>query len=488
VQFEIDGRRIVGVGAPGLPGVIIGSNEDVAWGATNSFADQTDSIVVELDPEDPQSYRSPDGWQSFDIHQETIAVRGGEAIVFDMRWTRWGPVTGEDWLGRPTVVRTPVHDTGGLNFQLLEMMSARSLEDAATVARGWRGPSQNWMLAAADGRIGWVVNGPIPVRAGMSGKVPVSWASGDGGWGGERGWPQVLDPEDGKLHTANGRTVPHDGEPLTHVWMHSGRSNRIRQLLDESESWDEHRLQALQLDTRSAYHDRFVEWVSEVTTSDEEHAAVRDLVRVVREWDGTAEAGEAGFVAIGRFAEELVDRVLGPLLAPAAAADERFLYNWALADEPVRRLLEERPDHLVPPPYTDWHSFLRSVVEDVANELAAAPGGLDRTWGEARPVTIRHSLGGLPFLGGYLNMPSMPLPGWAGTVRAQTASYGASMRMVVSPGHEESGLLHMPTGQSGHFMSPNYADQHDAWVRGLPVPLLAGEVVVTLDLVPASTR
>jgi len=129
---------------------------------------------------------------------------------------------------------------------------------------------------------------------------------------------------------------------------------------------------------------------------------------------------------------------------------------------------------------------VNGVAACTAAELAAEPGGFDRTWGEVRPVSIRHPLGGLPVLGDYLNMSTAPLPGWAGTVRAQTATYGASMRMVVSPGREESGLLHMPTGQSGHFMSPHYSDQHDAWVKGLPVPLLAGEPVDTLRLVPVS--
>jgi penicillin amidase len=488
VQFEIAGRRIVGVGAPGLPGVIIGSNGDVAWGATNSFADQTDLVVIEVDPEDPSRYATEDGWESFDVHPETIEVNGGDSVVFDTRWTRWGPVSDEDWLGRPLVVKTPVHDPRGLDFGLLDMMSARSLEAAAAVAGEWRGPSQNWMLAAADGRIGWVVNGPIPVRNGLSGKFPTSWASGDLEWTGERRGPEILEPTGGKLHTANGRTVPHDERPLTHVWMHSGRSNRIRELLADGGRWDERLLQAIQLDTRSAYHRLSVDVVSEVTTQDDAGSAVGDLSRVVERWNGTAEADQAGFVAVGRIAEELVDRVLTPLLAPAAVADEGFVYDWALADEPVRRLLETRPDHLVPPPHSSWRGFLRTVVEDVAVELAAAPGGLDRTWGEARLVAIRHPLGGLPVLGRHLNMPPIALPGWAGTVRAQTATYGASMRMVVSPGREESGLLHMPTGQSGHFMSPNYGDQHDAWVRGVPTPLLAGEPVTELRFVPMSRR
>ncbi len=497
MQLEVAGRRVVGVGSPGLPGVIIGSNGSLAWGATNSFADQTDLIVVDVDPEDAGRYLTPEGSEAFVTRQEVLHVRGGDVEGLPVRWTRWGPVSDEDWLGRPLVVRSPVHDEGGLNLDLLSMMWTDSVDEAVEVLAGWRGASQNWLVAGADGRIAWVVNGPLPVRDGFDGKTPRSWAAGAVGWVGERPGPQLAEPPDGMLYTANGRTVPHgiqdrDGirgqaplsgdyssepaplprkavpvpefltEPLTHVWMHSGRSHRIRERLGERETWDEAGLREIQLDVRSRYHDEFGDLVQELVRADEQDPVVRRFRAVVADWDGTAGVDQSGFVAVARFAEAVVEGILEPLLAPAAQADEDFVYTWALADEPVRRILEERPEHLVPPPYPDWRAFLRGVLEQVAAELAAAPSGLDRTWGDARPVIIRHPLGTLPLLGDYLNMAATPLPGWAGTVRAQTASYGASMRMVVSPGNEELGLLHMPTGQSGHFMSPHYADQQEA--------------------------
>lgn len=484
VQFEVAGRRIVGVGAPGLPGVVIGSNGDVAWGATNSFADQTDLVVVDVDPASPARYRTPEGWEPFTVTAERLEVRGGEPVELEVRWTRWGPVSDEDWLGRPLVARSPVHDSLGLNFDLLEAMTASSLEQMISVIERWRGPSQNWLVAATDGRIAWVVNGPMPERRGFSGKFPTSWAGAEHGWIGERPGPQLIAPPNGRLSTANGRTVPNLEPPLTHVWMHSGRANRIDQLLGEGAQWEEAGLRRIQLDTHSAYNDFVVELTLEVVGESEADPLLRRFRELVVGWDGTANVDQSGFLAVGRLARAIVAGVLTPLLAPAADADPDFVYNWALADEPVRRILETRPDHLVPPPHASWEEFLRATVERVAADLAADPGGLERTWGEARPVTVRHPLSGLPVLGPYLDMPTVQLPGWAGTVRAQTASYGASMRMVVSPGREEQGLLHMPAGQSGHFMSPNYGDSHAAWVEGLPTPLLAGEPVAALRLVP----
>jgi penicillin amidase len=486
VQFEVGDRRIVGVGAPGLPGVVIGSNGHLAWGATNSFADQTDLVIVEVDPVDPSRYLVADGSEPFTVEREVIAVRGEEPVELEVRWTRWGPVSDQDWLGRPLVVRSPVHDPGGLNFELLAAMTATTLEEGIAMAESWRGPSQNWLFAAADGRIAWVVNGPIPLRQGFSGKFPTSWVAADHGWLGERRGPQLVDPPEGRLWTANGRTVPQGELPLTHVWMHSGRTSRIHQLLAARSDWEERGLRRIQLDTASAYHDFAVALTYEVIPEGETDPVLSHFRQVVAGWDGTANTDQAGFVAVAHLAEAVVAGVLGPLLAPAVAADPDFVYDWALADEPVRLILDARPPHLVPPPHGSWAEFLRATLVTVAADLATAPGGLDRTWGEARPVTVRHPLSGLPVLGHYLDMPTLILPGWAGSVRAQTGRYGASMRMVVSPGHEESGLLHMPAGESGHFMSPHYADQLAAWAEGQPTPLLAGDPVTTLILVPAA--
>lgn len=483
VEFVIAGRRIVGVGAPGLPGVVIGSNGDLAWGATNSFADQTDFVVVETTSEGGR-YLTAEGDEAFERVDEVVAVKGAQSVALDVLWTRWGPVIDEDWQGRPLAERSPVHDVGGLNLNLLGLMEASTLEAAVAVVDSWRGPGQNWMLATADGRVGWVVNGPIPVRRGFTGKTPVSWARSDVGWIGERPGPRLLDPVRNRLHTANGRTVPHDDRPLTHFWIHSGRSQRIDQLLSERDRWDEASLRTVQLDVRSDYHRFAADVVLEVTDAGESDAVIARFRELVEAWDGTADVDESAFDLLGRLADALVDGVLEPLLAPAVGEDPGFVLDWSLADEPARRILEERPEHLVPPPHSDWDAFLRSVVESTAAAVAAEPGGLDRSWAEVRQVALRHPLGGLPILGRYLNMPASGLPGWAGSVRAQTRSYGASMRLVVSPGHEEEGLLHMPTGQSGHFLSPNYSDSHAAWVEGLATPLLAGDPVASLRLVP----
>ena len=141
--------------------------------------------------------------------------------------------------------------------------------------------------------------------------------------------------------------------------------------------------------------------------------------------------------------------------------------------------------HLLNPQFDSWDELLIQAVDHV---IAAAKehGELqDRVWSEYNVAAIRHPLArSVPLFGRFLNMPAAQLPGDLFTVRMQWGAEAASERFVVSPGREAEGILHMPTGQSGHPLSPFYANSHDAWVRGTPTPLLAGPEKHRLTLVP----
>lgn len=113
----------------------------------------------------------------------------------------------------------------------------------------------------------------------------------------------------------------------------------------------------------------------------------------------------------------------------------------------------------------------------------------DRSWGEKNTARIRHPMSrALPFLAGWLDMPRIPLSGDFNLPKAQGPDFGASERFSVSPGDEENGLMHMPTGQSGHPMSDFYRKGHDDWLYGRPSPFLPGDPAHTLTLLPAGGK
>lgn len=495
-ELRWQGGRLIGVSLPGVPGIVCGSNGAVAWGFTNVEADVQDLIVVETDPADPTRYRTPEGWESFSEHRETIAINGREPETLPLRATRWGVVTGTDHRGRPLVLRWTALDAEKVNLRLLDMADATTLEDALRVARESCIPPQNVLIADASGRIGYTVSGWLPRRVGdptYDGAVPWSWADG-AGWAGQiddADRPLVVDPPEGLLWTANNRTV---GLPEARfygrAWSPPVRAQRIRELLRARQTWDEAGLLALGLDARSATHDIFRDIVLEIVPQNEPDGALHEARALASSWDGTAGVDQAGYRLLRAFAAQLRRAVFEPILAPCVAADKTFRYNWPMSDEPLMRLLEERPPHLLPPAandeYNDWTGFLRAQLRAGVDRMRSAkPPSFGKPWGDFMRVRAQHPISrGVPRLGRLLDLPTVSLPGDAGTVRAQGQSFGASERFAVSPGRETSAVFHMPGGQSGHFLSPHYTDGHGAWVRGDPTPMLPGEARKTLTLTP----
>jgi penicillin amidase len=194
-----------------------------------------------------------------------------------------------------------------------------------------------------------------------------------------------------------------------------------------------------------------------------------------------------GYRLVKEFRREVRNRTLEPILARCAQADERFdPGDLRQIESPLWRLVTEKPAHLLDPKYKTWDEQLLAAADAV---LASYEGQdlAQRTWGERNTTRIRHPLSvALPgFLARRLDVEPRQLPGDSDMPRFIGPAFGASERIVVSPGREEAGFFHMPVGQSGHPLSPHYRAGHRAWEEGEPTPFLPGPAVDTLTLVPA---
>lgn len=483
-----EGRVARGVGIPGVPGIIIGATDRLAWGVTVSYADQSDWVVVERDAADDGRYRVPEGTEPFVIEQERIAVRGREQPdLIDIPVTRWGPVVESDWLGRPLVLRATWLQPGGAGVDVLNLVTANTTQDGIDVLSDWAGPSLNWMLADRAGNLGWIVNGPLPRRVGFDGSVPGSWADGERRWDGLQELPSLIAPN-GVMLTANNRTLPAEAaESLGRMWMRPLRAKRIADLLGEQRRFDEAGFLAMQLDTRVEGYDVVRDIALEVLDEKESDTRLAAVRESVLHWNGRADATQSAFRILHVYYRALLEQVLSPLLAPTLAAEPGFVYRWPLADEPLRRMLEERPPHLLPAGFDDWRAFLRAVLVDAVSALDVRErGALAATWGDVNRLDAGHPLRNLPLIGRWLELPSVPQPGSMASIRVATPSRGAVFRMVVSPSRPEAGILEMAGGQSGHFLSPHFRDQQEAWSSGAPAPFMAGETVDSFSLEPAA--
>ncbi|QII28459.1 penicillin acylase family protein [Stenotrophomonas maltophilia] len=471
---------VSGFSLPGVPAVIVGSNGHVAWGFTNSYIDTAD-------------FRSEPADAAVTVHEERIVVAGGADVRFPVRETAWGPILHTHADGSGDALRWVAQLPGAVRMDFADMARAADLDQALQIADHAGIPAQNLLIGDRSGRIAWRLVGARPDRG--PGCAPVGFNDNQANPGCAP-WPirsdaapSLIDPAAHRLWTANSRVV--DEATLATVgnggYDLGARGRQIRDLLATQERFDEHDLLAIQLDDRAVFLQRWWVLLQEVVEHSDDPALQR-LGTVSSHWDGRAAIDSVSYRVVREFRTQVLDTLTDALLAPARAQlDEVFLAPRLAQLEGVAwPMLEQRPANLLPPVYTSWDALLADAARRTEAELSTQGPLAHRTWGERNTAAICHPVArALPaFAIRWLCMPADPLPGDRDMPRVQTPSFGASQRMVVSPGHEADGIVHMPGGQSGHPLSPYWGAGHEDWVHGRPTPFLPGKAQHTMTLVP----
>ena len=492
------GHRLVGVTLPGVPALVAGSNGAIAWGYTNSYIDTLDVVAVAVENTARIYYQTPHGYAEIEDRHEFIKVRGGKPAPFTPRWTEWGPIFANPRPGRFLALRWTAHNPECTNLNILDLETSANVAEAVAVAHLAGMPNQNLVVADRSGAIAWTVSGKIPRRVGFDGRHPVSWAYGDRRWD---GWlkpeevPVILNPPEGILWTANQRLV--GGEAYARLgdsgYDDGPRARQIRDdlraLVASGKKAKPADLLAIELDDRAVFLERWQKLLL-TTLSDgavagkKPRAEMRDAVR---QWNGHASVDSAAYRIVRAWRLKVTELVMNPFFEKATAVYPEFSRQSLPTEDAVWRLVQEQPTALLNPDYTAWDDLLLAAADRVLTDIDEAGTTPARfTWGEHTKLRMRHPFSRIlpAFLARCLDMPMQPLPGGADMPRVQSATFGASERMVVSPGHESEGLFHMPGGQSGNPLSPYYRAGHDAWVEGKPTPLLPGPAQHTLTLQP----
>lgn len=473
MRFVIAGRLVEGVTLPGLPGVVIGRNDRLAWGMTNLGTDVQDLYRETLAG---KKVKRGGAWEDVRERTETIAVRGGRAESLVVRETSHGPLV----QGR-MALKWPALDPSLLRAPEGAIMSAADRESLLSALDAFPFPAQNVVWADAAGSIGWRATGLVPIRRpGTDGSVPYDGADPQNDW---RGYvppaemPGVADPPEGFVVTANQRTIgtafPH---PVTTNWGSGERARRIADLLAEAvrerRPLDRAAMEAIQLDPVSP--------VLKATLA----ALAPDLPGGWRtrfaDWDGRADAGSTLFLVARAVRRKLAERVLAAWRVPPEIGfpDARLL-ELALSDDAGFRRARLGSRRV----------FVRAVFDAALAELVSRFGKEEArwTWGDANRLAVRHPLGRVPGLAWLFDPPSFPQSGAGGTPRVATPTFGQSMRFVVDWGAPDETTLVVPFGVSGHAGSPHRTDQLAPWREGDPTGArtrLAREPLVTLEIVP----
>ncbi len=490
------GAELSGITLPGSPVLVSGTNQYVAWGYTNALADVLDLVELEIDPDDPERYRTPGGWKRFTTRKEIIQIKGERNRTLNIKQTIWGPVSKQSLLGHPVAIRWTALDPTAVDLTLADMDQAKTVEAAINLFNRAGLPALNVLLADDSGHIGWTLTGRIPNREGYDGSVSRPWGSGRFGW---RGYippdqlPRVIDPPSGILVSANNRLIGSEySYPIGQNFANGYRASRIRERLGQMQGIDEQSLFRLQTDTRSAFYDFYRDLALSAITPKaiDKNPNLSGLKQILQDWDGHAGQDSPAFGILFRFRKKLASEVLLPLMQRCFDADPQFYYSWFNMDTPLRLLLQAKPQGVLPQKsrYQDWDTLILSALQHTVARMEQTYD-VDRIdqlgWADLNPLTISHPFSrAVPMLSTLLDMPVHKLSGCTYCINVVSKNYGVSERLVVSPAAIADSIFHMPTGQSGHPLSSHYSDQHAYWAGHLPLTLAAESAEHSLRLIP----
>jgi penicillin G amidase len=509
IHLTAPGLHVQGFALPGAPLVIIGHNDRIAWGFTNSNVDVEDLYIETFDAANPLRYRVNGKLVTADVRHEVIHVRGKPDVNFDVTVTRHGPIVHRDppeQGGRAYALRWTALEAGGLDFGFPLLGEAQNWHDFMETTRHIAGPGQNTIYADVDGNIGFTIPARIPIRASGNGALPVPGDTDDFEWKGYVRFeelPRVLNPPDGVIATANARTVgPGYKYYLTDRQAGPYRTARLYELLSNRTGLTAADCNAIQNDIVSLPN-RFLAGVlvraaNAVSPRD---SRTRQLIAKLQNWDARAaeDSVETSFVEYTRHA--LFRHLLAPYLGDEVTKYELWepqsVYNdvWWRDKVFLENVLRERPATWLPSGFANYDELLMTGADEAVAALQKQTASSDAaawTWGRLHPLDMIHPLGRSGLLHRIFSIGPYPQGGTVDTVRAMGVGHGPAMRFVADLSNIDQSLMEIPTGESGQFASPYYRDQFPEWFagRGVPAPFSAAAEthapVHTLTLLPAS--
>ncbi|HKS26177.1 MAG TPA: penicillin acylase family protein [Pyrinomonadaceae bacterium] len=508
VHLSAPGLRVAGVTSPGLPGVVIGHNDRIAWGFTNVGPDVSDLYLEKFDPQNPKRYQTPAGWRDATVRREEIRVRKGftstetETQVLDVTVTRHGPVVFERAGKRYALQWTALDPKLGAAEGFFALNTARNWTEFQAALAKYTAPMQNMVYADVDGHIGYTAAGRVPLRKSGDGSLPYDGSSDAGEWTGYIPFeklPRLFDPPSGIIVTANQRVVGTDYPYfLTHEWAAPYRARRILELLEAKPKLTIEDFRAIQGDTFSIPGDIFyrqtVKTLKDVNFPLDSRDAEGDrLLKLAlasfQNWDGRAnpDSGVAPLVAEMRVAFR--NRVLNAAIGEELAKE----YGWGNSGTLIDRLITEQPRSWLPKEFTMYADLLLACYKDAREALTKRLGEDETkwTWGRYAQVSFSHPLARVPLIGQQFLIPPFPQSGAGPNITTVNVGRSVSMRFIADTSDWDRTQHGITLGQSGLPTSPHWKDQLEDWRNVTPraFPFTRGAVEratrETIVLLPA---
>ncbi len=453
--------RVSGVTVPGVPGIILGHNADIAWGATNVGPDVQDLYSETFN--DKGKYKTPGGWQSPAKRIETIKFRANplnpavQTETLEVIETRNGPIIFEDG-GRKYALKWTAFDPRNQEFEVFYRWNrAKNWNEFTNALKSYGGSAQNFVYADTKGNIGWYAASRIPIRRVGDGALPYDGSTTDGDWVGFIPFeelPNLYNPPSGMIITANQRIV---GTSYKYPQMSRDAATpwRARQILNALSTKEKLTVD----DVRTAQFDAgnlAVKMIAdEILKSGAASAETLDLLS---KWDGRMTPDSTAALVASDIRICMSNKIADANKpTPATILRERVL-NWAVMRKSQLWLPAEFKDYPALMKYCD-----EAVRMQFADPKRYGPDQANWRWGKIWQSRFPHPLASAPLIGAQFQTPALAI---SGSGQSPNVGSSVSMRHITSPGNWDSTSHVIPLGQSGDPKSPHFKDQFDTWANG----------------------
>ena len=467
-DLRAPGFHAAGVSLPGVPFIIAGHNDHIAWGFTALYADVQDLYIENVQGNNYEGYDAQ--WRALTVDHEVIHVRGRKDVTYDVRLTEHGPLLDPIFTrdSRAIALKWTLYDPALNSIPIYAINTASNWTEFTAALAQWPWPTQNVVYSDDQGHIGYHAVGRIPSRFPGIANVPVhSISEISHEWLGYIPFddmPNAFDPPSGLLATANSRVTSDKSKyPLTNEWADPYRAERIYKVLQGRDHLAPADLLAVQTDIYSEMDQemahRFAYAIDHTANADDQLRKAADLMR---SWDGrlTTDSAAASLVTQARGA-------LGRMLLEAKLGDLWKDYLWSesnFAEEEI--VMHAKPDWL-PPGYKDWDAFLTEAVRR-GMKAGHAPSDVTKwNYGSWHVVDLEHPLADfLPVVSRIAGTGPQPLSGDTITVKQVGRAFGPSQRFTMDWSNIDGSTENIVLGESGNPYSPYFRDQWDDYYNG----------------------
>lgn len=500
-RIETPTLRLAGVTAAGSPFLVIGHNQRIAWGFTNTESDVEDLFVERLDPQDGTRYLTPDGARAFVTREERIEVRNAPPVTLRVAESRHGPVISElgtafgqaAATGTVLALQATFLDDDDRSPQAFWAMNhAGNWDEFRAAFRDFVAPEQNIVYADVEGNIGFFAPARVPIRGKGDGWLPAP------GWTGEYDWtgyvpfdalPSAYNPPGGRIVTANNKIVP-DSYPyfLGRGWDLPNRATRIDQLLDDEPRQSLAASAAIQADTLSLMARDLLPLLAQTPPAS---APARAAVDRLKAWDGRMIRDDVAPLLFAAWLRELNRSLLADRLGPL------FDDYWGMHPDVIRSILTQHQDWCAGAGGADCGARLAEALEHALAGLRDRYGRDMDSWRWGVPHEAKFSnqfWSNVPLLGALAATAIAANGGYDTIDRGATSLasvsepfadvLGPSLRMVVDLAAIDAARFMISPGQSGNVLSPHYRDLLVLWRDHRYVTFDDAPVGGTLTLVP----